>query len=165
MGRHFLDGGKIGSSEGAETLIWSVFPARNYPRKTVIALSVILAFCLFVLWRTGSIIWVVFSAAVLFFSLSRFFLPTHYTLTPASLTIVFMGVSRRRAWSDFRRADGVKGGVFLSPFASPSRMDSYRGLFLLCGNNKPEVLEFVRKRIHGQNIIPSEDEERLRRGR
>ena len=143
-----MEGGKNGSLDGGETLEWNVYPARSHPRKTAIALCVIAAFCLFVLWRTNAVIWAVFSAAVLFLSLSRFFLPTHYTLTPGHLIINFMGIRRKKAWSEFRRADGVKGGVFLSPFAQPTRLDNYRGLLLLCRNNKPEVLEFVQKRIH-----------------
>jgi hypothetical protein len=149
----FSDMGKNSGGTPEESLTWRIFPARSHPQKAAIAVLIIALFCGFVLWRFSSVVWVVFSGVVLFLSIARFFLPTTYHLTPTHVSFTFLGVTRSRAWSDFRRVEREASGVFLSPFETPGRLDNYRGLFLLCGKNLSEVLDFARRHIKEKSQV------------
>jgi hypothetical protein len=74
-------------------------------------------------------------------------LPTSYILTPLRIESSIFGFPRKRLLSHFQRVDLVRGGIFLSPFTIPNRLENYRGLFLLCNKNQTEVFEFVKRRI------------------
>jgi len=139
-------GGNLGETF-EENLTWRIFPARSHPQKAVITVLIIALFCGFVLWRFASVVLVVFSGVVLILSLARFFLPTTYHLTSTHVSFTFLGVTRSREWADFRRVESERQGVFLSPFEMPSKLDNYRGLFLLCGKNLSEVLDFARRHV------------------
>ncbi len=53
----------------------------------------------------------------------------------------------KREWSHFRSFYPDKNGVLLSPFAKPSRLENFRGVYILFGENKDEILDFIRMRI------------------
>ncbi len=130
-----------------DTLQWTAHPAGENPKKTFAAVLFILAFCIIVLIGFSSIRWAVFSFVILLCSLARFFLPSSYVLTSQEVKSVFLGIARKQPWSSFRAVHMTRGGVFLSPFAVPNRLESFRGLLLLCGKNKTEVLDFARRHI------------------
>ena len=84
------------------------------------------------------------AAAFLVLSLARFFLPSRFVLDAAGVTRRSAGGRGQLAWSQVRRVVVGQAGVFLSPFERPSRLDSFRGLFLPFAGNAAEVTEFVR---------------------
>jgi hypothetical protein len=83
-------------------------------------------------------------------SLGSFLLPTEYLLTGDAVEVRALGVSRVRPWSEVRRVVPEGASVLLSPFESRSWLDPYRGLRLLCGGNRDQVLAFVEARIRGE---------------
>lgn len=87
------------------------------------------------------------SFVVLMVSLSRYWLPTRYELDESGVHIGHAGRKRQRSWSEFRRLDVLRDGVFLSPFARASRLDSFRGLFVRCAENRDAVVEFARRYV------------------
>ena len=42
--------------------------------------------------------------------------------------------------------------MFLSPFVEPSRLENFRGLYLMTEKNNEEVAEFIRARIGGRHL-------------
>ena len=84
------------------------------------------------------------AAAFLVLSLARFFLPSRFVLDAAGVSRRSAGGRGQLAWSQVRRVVVGQAGVFLSPFERPSRLDSFRGLFLPFAGNAAEVTEFVR---------------------
>jgi hypothetical protein len=51
----------------------------------------------------------------------------------------------------YRRIESGRNGVFLSPFVKPDRLDNFRGLMLLPGQNREAVEAFARKNIFGES--------------
>jgi len=132
-------------------LQWTAHPALENPKKTFALVLFILAFCAIVLISFSSVSWAVFSFVILFCSLARFFLPSSYTLNSQEVKSTFLGISRKHPWSSFRAVHKTRGGVFLSPFATPNRLESFRGIHLLCGKNKHEVLDFAGRHINRES--------------
>jgi len=87
------------------------------------------------------------SAVLLGAAMLRYFVPTRLSLGPDGAQVVHLGRRRKMAWSEVRAVRVLSDGVFLSPFARPSRLESFRGCFLACGANREEVIAFVRTHL------------------
>ena len=83
-------------------------------------------------------------------SMSPFFFPTQYELTQDRVKVNFLAVKKNKAWSEFRSYYPDRSGVFISPFAKPSRIENYRGLYLRYEGNQEDVLSFVKSKINFQ---------------
>lgn len=83
-------------------------------------------------------------------SLSPFFFPTRYELSEDKVKVYFLAVKKEKTWSEFRSYYPEKNGVFISPFAKPSRLENYRGIYLRYDKNQEAVLDFVKSRINYQ---------------
>lgn len=96
--------------------------------------------------------WLVFAhlAAVLLLlliltgSLVEFLLPISYRLTTLGAYASCGPSQLFLAWRDVRRATRGKDGIYLSPFAKPSRLDGFRGVRLRC---LPENADMVRDMV------------------
>ena len=73
--------------------------------------------------------------AVLLASVTRYLLPTRFALTDEGVSSSHLFRTQLRKWSEFRRLDRHADGLFLSPFVIPSRLDSFRGIFLPCAGD------------------------------
>jgi hypothetical protein len=80
-------------------------------------------------------------------SLSSFLLPTTYRLTDHAVEVRSLGVARVRPWTEMRRMTVDQTGVFLSPFEKRSWLEAYRGVRLLFGGNRDQVVAFVEARL------------------
>lgn len=77
----------------------------------------------------------------------RFFFPTSFFLNEKEVKIKRVFTTIVRPWVVFRGFYYDKNGVQLTPFSYPSRLDTYRGLFLKFKDNKDEVVEFIKKHL------------------
>jgi hypothetical protein len=80
-------------------------------------------------------------------SLSSFLVPTTYRLTEEAIEVRSLGVMRRRPWTEMRRMTVDATGLFLSPFEKRSWLEAYRGLRLLFGGNRDQVVSFAEARL------------------
>jgi hypothetical protein len=87
------------------------------------------------------------SLAVLLVSLSSYFFPTHYQLGEAGVQVRHLGRSRLWPWAQFCRIDRCPEGIFLSPFARPSRLDSFRGCLLRAPRDPEAVRHFAQRHV------------------
>jgi len=131
--------------EGDE-LSWRVHPLTESVKRSVMVIGIIVLFCSVVHLSFGELFWTILSLVFLLASLSPYFLPTVYTLNDKEV-IVKRILTTKRLWTSFRGFYWDQNGVQLSPFTYPSRLDAYRGLFLRFGDNKEEVLEFIKKHL------------------
>ncbi len=130
--------------EKVEKIEWSVLPARNR-KKVAIALAIILPF-LIIVYVTSGIYWTLFSIVVLLTSLAPFWTVTKYILDGEGVTIKRPLYTIKKPWSHYRRYVVDKNGIFLSPFPRPSRIDAYRGNYLIFGDvDRDKVVSFVRE--------------------
>ena len=128
-------------------LEWSTHPLK---RNTLVSILVIVF--LFVVWfvvylTTSSLFLTGLSVVIMLGSLSSFFLPTHYELDQEKIKVKFFLTTRQREWGAFRSFYVDKNGVLLSPFAKPSRLENFRGIYVRFHQNKDQVVDFVKSKI------------------
>jgi len=128
-------------------LEWSSHPVK---KKTLI--SILIMVFLFVVWlvvylTTSSLFLTGLSVIIMLVSLSSFFLPTHYELDQKKVKIRFFFTTRERDWNALRSFYVDKNGVLLSPFAKPSRLENFRGVYVRFNQNKEQVVDFVKSKI------------------
>lgn len=100
-----------------------------------------------VFYTTESRWFAIFAMVVLMLSLAKFYFPTHYRLSSEGVFIKTTTQKIHKPWSQFRSSYADKNGILLSPFPEPSRMENFRGLFVMFWNNRDEVTAFVKDQI------------------
>lgn len=131
-----------------EVLEWSCHKARRNRLLTAAVSAVVLAFSIVVFYATDhSSIFAGLALVILFLSLSRFYLPIRYRLTDRRIMIRTMTQTQYKAWSVYRSCYPDKNGILLSPFIQPSRLENFRGIYLLFNDNAQAVTEFVNARL------------------
>ena len=130
-------------------LVWTAYPLRDEPAWKSAALCGAIAGCSWLAAASlGGAVYGLISLAVLTASTTRYLLPTRYVLDDRQASWRQL-TWRRRPWSAFRRVDRHADGLFLSPFRRPSRLDSFRGVFLRFGPgvDADEVAALARARV------------------
>jgi hypothetical protein len=125
-------------------LRWVVHPLRHAPAKVAVLLVVVTASALLIGMNTGSFAWAALSVVFLVFGVYDFVFPTTYTLTAWGVESRVLLYRRRKPWGLFRAAYASAEGVLLSPLATRSFLEHYRGLTLRFAGNRAAVLAFVR---------------------
>lgn len=129
---------------------WRVHPATRRPWLTAIVSVFILLISFLVLVATGSQWFSFFALVVLFASLAKFYFPTSYRMDERGVTIKTTTQTLLKEWKLFRSYYPDKNGVLLSPFAEPSRLENFRGLYVMFGGNREEVIDFVSRHVGKQ---------------
>ena len=125
---------------------WTSHPLREEPLAKSVALVLIILCVAFIVGISfQSITFALLSLALLTAAMSRYFFPTRYILDNRGFTISHIG-TRKYLWTNFRRVARHSDGVFLSPFAKPHRLDTFRGQFLR-SKNPAEIYHVVQKHI------------------
>lgn len=133
--------------ETGEVLAWTCHPVTRSPWKSVAVSCLIFFFAILVWIGTESVFFTSLSLVILFLSLSKFYLPTGYKLTEKRIYVKTLTQTLVKEWKLYRSCYPDKNGILLSTFAQPSRLENFRGLYLLFEKNGAEVTEFVRARI------------------
>ena len=126
---------------------WTSHPLREEPlAKSVLLVLTILGVAFIVGVSFQSISFAFLSLVLLTAAMTRYFFTTRYVLDDRGFTIAHIGTRRQYLWTNFRRAARHRDGVFLSPFAKPHRLDTFRGQFLR-SKNPAEIYHVVQKHI------------------
>ena len=129
-------------------LCWEVHPLRQEKASKSLSLIVIVAT---VSWSTaysfGHFGYGLLSLCVLVLSMAHYFFPSRYKLDEIGVSRDILGRQTRRVWTEFRRVDTRSNGLFLSPFARPSRLDSFRGFFLPFHAEGDQVVYYVQQHV------------------
>ncbi len=124
-------------------LEWRVHPALSRPWVTLLV-TVFIFVVAFMVWVMMESQWfAVFALVVVFASLAKFYFPTSYRLDPKGITIKTTTQTLKKQWSLYRSYYQDKNGVLLSPFLEPSRLENFRGLYMLFGSKREEVMSIV----------------------
>jgi len=130
------------------SLHWTAHPLiQESPARSIALCGVILAFSALAADTLGHPLYAVVSIAVLAASMSRYLLPTHYTLDETGVICRHLLRHQRLPWERIHRADIHRDGLFLSPFSRSSRLDSFRGVFLRFHGNDAAVAAFARSHV------------------
>ena len=128
-------------------LEWTVHPMTRRPWITVGVTLFIMVIGMLVFSATESKTFSVFALVVLYASLGKYYFPTSYRLTNDKIMVKTISQKLFKDWSAYRSFYRDKNGLLLSPFAEPSRLENFRGLYIMCRDNRDEVVEFVKARI------------------
>ena len=135
----------------ADALRWESHPLRREKAtKSILLVALIVASSTAAAFGFEHWFYGVFSLGALTASLSRYFFPTYYVLDGEGVSSEHLGFKQRRSWAEFRRVDEHRDGIFLRPSARPSRLDSFRGVFLRFDQNREDVMRFVRCHVPSQ---------------
>ena len=131
---------------------WRVHPlVENWKRSGILLLflSCILAVIYF---GFESIVVVLLSAILLIGPLYKYFLPFQYHCSIESLVVSACCYKLERPWSAFRSYYVDKNGVLLSPFAKPTRLENFRGVYVRFGKHSPEeIVNNIRHKINSES--------------
>ena len=129
-------------------LNWTVHPLVEEPwSKTALLCGIIVGLAYLTSSSFDGLGYGLATLIVLTFSLSRYFLPTRYTLDANGVQVRHLGWSQPHPWKRFCRAELCPNGVFLSPFARPRRLEAFRGCFLRCLHQRQAVMEAAQAHI------------------
>ena len=128
-------------------LSWSAWPAKDHPFRALVLLAALTVLGVLVRQGTHDMVLAVAGPLFVLLSVSSWLLPTGYRLTDEALEVRSLGVTRVRPWSEMRRVVVDEAGVFLSPFERRHWLDAYRGVRLLTGGNRDQVVAFVEARL------------------
>ena len=126
---------------------WSCHPVKHRPLVSVGIVLLVLLIVFMTYNTTGSVFFGLLACIVMFVSLARFFLPTHYRMSDKGVTVKTTTQTISKNWTEYRSFYPDKNGVLLSPFAEPSRLENFRGIYIMFNNNRVEVTEFVKSHI------------------
>lgn len=136
-----------GAQTKTEKLSWISHPAKEEPRRNWIVVFFLLL-TVAALWiATRSGYWVALGVIFLLVAIRQWFIPTTYRLDEIGAEIRFLFYRRQKNWADIKRLSSDRKGVLLSPFPFPSRLESFRGLYLRFSGNRAEVLDFLARHV------------------
>jgi len=130
------------------SITWTSHPIKDEPRlKSACLIFIIIATSIIIGWsfQSNTFAWVSFILLTL--AMARYFLSTKYTLDETGVTISILGYQKPFTWAQFNRADQHADGIFLSPFSTPHRLDTFRGQFLKTGAQTHEIFHVVQQHI------------------
>ena len=135
-------------ADAPTTLSWTVHPIVENWRKSLL-LGLFLALLLFGIYFGFQSIYVaLISGIVLIGSLYKYFLPFHHQCEADRLIITSCCYRLERSWETFRSFYVDANGVLLSPFARPTRLENFRGVYVRFGKHTPEeVVDFITSKI------------------
>jgi hypothetical protein len=145
-----------GSESVEPVLEWTTHPVKRRPWVSVLVTLFVFVVGILVFYTTDSRAFAVLALVVMFLSLAKFYFPTTYRLSPDGVTIKTTTQTLRKEWSIYRSCYADKKGILLSPFVQPSRLENFRGIYLMFNENSEEVTAFVKEHIGKRRDSDSE---------
>jgi len=140
-----------------EVLQWTVHPVKRKPMVSVLVTLFIAAVAVMIYWSTESQLFTVLGLLIFSLALAKFYVPTKYRLSDKNIMVAGTSQKLYKDWKQFRTFYPDKNGVFLSPFVEPSRLENFRGFYLMTEKNIEEVTEFIRARIGGRHLAAEQN--------
>ena len=137
--------------EKRPSICWKIHPMRENLTKALFFWAVVLLVIWAVHWNislsinpVGSVVFTIVAAFLLLLSLTSFFLPTNYTIDTDGIRVQRWLYKRNFTWARIRSVMTEKNGVFISPFPVRTRLENFRGMYLVYNKNMNEVVEGIR---------------------
>jgi hypothetical protein len=138
-----------GARPEAAEMQWDVHLARRKPWRAVgvSALIVLSAAVAHGIWHHPLAALV--TAALVASAVAEFLFPIHYRITSDGVLCRNFLSARYLKWSEVKHCYRDAQGVKLSPLSKPSRLETYRGIYLWLGDDPEAVLAAIRTHLHG----------------
>jgi len=128
-------------------LAWTVHPVKRRPLVSVAVTAFVIFIAIMVYTWMESHWFTALALLIMLMSLAKFYFPTYYKLTDKGVTVKSTSQTLVKEWKLYRSCYPDKKGVLLSPFVQPTRLENFRGLYVMFEGNGDEVTAFVREQI------------------
>ena len=128
-------------------LEWTVHPVTRQPWVSAAVSVFVVVVTIGVYWWMQNHLFTILALLILLGSLAKFYFPTHYKLTDKSVTVKTTTQTLVKEWKLYRSCYPDKKGILLSPFPTPTRLENFRGLYVMFEKNNEQVTAFVREHI------------------
>ncbi|MCH9031572.1 MAG: hypothetical protein IIB00_04860 [candidate division Zixibacteria bacterium] len=132
------------------TFEWVSHPLKQSYYKSILAIGSVIASAILCGYFMDSPGFGLLGGVVLFLSLGRFFFPTRYKLDRDGISVKTITTNVTHKWSRYRSMYPDRNGALLSPFMGPSRLESFRGLYITFTDNREQIVEFIRARLESE---------------
>jgi len=92
-------------------------------------------------------VWVLLAVILLLGAVAPFFVITRYRLDGEGISMKRYVTTMKKRWEELRSYYPDKNGVLVSPFAKPSRLENFRGVYLRFRGNREKVLAVLEQNI------------------
>ncbi|GBC94008.1 hypothetical protein HRbin15_02513 [bacterium HR15] len=128
----------------AEVYRWRVHLARQQPERLPVVLLVLVGAPMLGLWLMEHWLFALAAFWMVFTATADYLLPIRYEMDAEGVRQ--KGWSPRvMRWEKVKRVVWGEQGVLLSPFAQPSRLDAFRGVFLWYGDHADQIRALVER--------------------
>ena len=148
------------SGEPGGMLEWRCHPVTRRPSVSIAVSVFVIVVAVAVSYSTDSRLFTVLALVIMLGSLAKFYFPTSYKLTDKTVAVKTTTTTITKEWSQYRSFYPDKNGVLLSPFAEPSRLENFRGIYLMFAENRDEVIAFVKAHIGTGSHADSSNEKK-----
>jgi hypothetical protein len=133
--------------EDEDVLEWTCHPVRRRPLVSLAVTLFVVMIGVVVYMATASNVFTVLTLVVLYASLAKFYFPTHYRFTGHGIEVKTTTQKLFKPWSMYRSMYPDKNGVLFSPFTRPTRLENFRGMYVLFADNRDAVIEYARNHV------------------
>ena len=127
--------------------VWVVHPLLDSPRKSVFLVLFLVFLVIGIQFLFDSLGVTFLSTFFLFGSLRQYFFPVRYEVYDDRITVSSFFFKQNRLWNEFRSYYIDQHGILLSPFSKPSRLESFRGIYVRYGLDKSVVQDLVQSKV------------------
>ena len=127
--------------------VWVVHPLLDSPRKSVFLVLFLVFLVIGIQFLFDSLGVTFLSTFFLFGSLRQYFFPFRYEVYDDQITVSSFFFKQNRLWNEFRSYYIDQHGILLSPFSKPSRLESFRGIYVRFGLDKSVVQDLVQSKV------------------
>jgi hypothetical protein len=139
---------KAQPAEGeGQVMAWTCHPVRRRPLVSLLVTLFVILIGMVVYLATSSNIFTVLALVILYASLAKFYFPTRYRFTEKGFEVKTTTQKLFKPWSMFRSFYPDKNGVLLSPFTRPTRLENFRGVYIMFADNRDSVIEYVSQHV------------------
>lgn len=139
--------GQTDLPDKGETLQWTCHPVKRKPLVSLLVSLFIAVVGAMIYLMTESHMFTLLGMIIMLMSLAKFYFPTTFKLSDRGVTAKTTTQTLFKEWKIYRSCYPDKKGILLSPFVEPSRLENFRGLYVMFEDNAGEVTAFVRERI------------------
>jgi hypothetical protein len=144
-----------------KVLEWSICPFKENTAKSFFFVTILGCLVFLIYSWFNALLPTVIIGGLFLLALRSFYTRTRYVFYPDRLEIITPFSRGKKAWSGFRSYYPDKNGVLLSPFEKPSRLENFRGMYLLLpagGGQREQVLDYIKQKITNINAKDNPDE-------
>jgi hypothetical protein len=135
------------AQDDGPVLAWTVHPMKRKPIISFAVTVFVMLIALVVYGWTQSLWFMMLALVIMLGSLAKFYFPTSFKLSGRGVTVKTTTQTLFKEWSIYRSCYPDKKGILLSPFADPSRLENFRGLYVMFEGNSEQVTAFCKERI------------------